>query len=251
DETPSMARIARLCADLPRDCCERIELDPLSFAAVSTLARQTGRVAREIYEATGGNPFHVTEFLAAERSAIPRSVRDATLARAGTLSLHGRRTLECASIFPRQIDQELLRELAQDADCAGVEECMRAGMLHARGAVLAFRHELARRALLDAISPLRLREMHGVALKLLKRKGNVSAAELAHHAQEAGLNQDLVAYSLRAADEATALGAHSESVEHLSRAIAYGAGLSNAERAALLERQAHESDQCGAYELPI
>jgi DNA-binding CsgD family transcriptional regulator/tetratricopeptide (TPR) repeat protein len=249
DEAPSQSRLVGLWTDLPRDCCERIELEPLSPAAVSMLAGQSGRAAHEIFEVTGGNPFHVTEFLATERTSVPHSVRDATLARTSRLSSHARRTLDCASIFPRQIDQETLRILAEDTNFAGVEECMRGGMLHVTGEALAFRHELARRAVHEAMSPLRRRELHMVALELLKTREHVRAAEVAHHAQEAAATKDLVTYSLRAADDAAALGAHRESIAHLARALEHGTWLSNAERAHLLERRAEAGEQCGAFEM--
>ncbi|HEV7632943.1 MAG TPA: AAA family ATPase, partial [Steroidobacteraceae bacterium] len=102
DEAASQSRLAALYADLPRDCCERLELLPLSAAAVSQLAG-TRMSGGDVFEATGGNPFHVTEYLATPPPAVPHGVRDATLARASRLSALARRTLDCASIFPRQI----------------------------------------------------------------------------------------------------------------------------------------------------
>ena len=247
----AQSRLAALWADLPRDCRERIELQPLSRSAVSLLADRSGRAARDVYEVTGGNPFHVTEFLATDSSAVPHSVRDATLARTSRLSARARRTLDCASIFPRQIDQEMLQVLADDKDHSGVEECMQAGMLHAVGNALAFRHELARRAVQDAISPLRRRELHTAAMNLLKSRPNVRAAEIAHHAQQAGAGADVAAYSLRAADDADALGAYRESVAHLARALLHSPDLSNAARADLLERQAQSGEQCGEFEIAV
>src|SRR6202012_5509090 len=101
-------------------------------AAVAKLSAGVGWSApEEFYSITGGNPFHVTEYLATGRAAVPRSVRDATLARTARLSSYARRTLDCASIFPRHIDQSLLRAMTQDANDEGVEECMRTGMLSA------------------------------------------------------------------------------------------------------------------------
>jgi DNA-binding CsgD family transcriptional regulator len=247
DEGPSRSRLAALWADMPLECRERIELERLSPAAVATLAARGGHAAaQEIYSVTGGNPFHITEYLATDRSTVPHSVRDATLARTARLSSRARRALDCASLFPRQIDQASLRVLTEDAEDAGVEECMRAGMLSASGEVLAFRHELARRAIHEAMSPLRRRELHVAALELLKSRENVRAAELAHHAQQAGVARDLVLYSQRAADEADALGAHRESVAHLTRVLEHGSWLSNAERADVLQRQAEAGEQCGA-----
>ncbi len=247
EEVPSRDRLAAFWSDLPRDCRERIELQPLSPAAVNTLAARCSHVMQDIYAVTGGNPFHVTEFLATERATIPRSVRDATLARTAGLTSHARRTLDCASIFPRIIDQSLLRNLAEDPDHAGVEECMRAGMLHATGDALAFRHELARRAVHEAMAPLRRRELHTAALQLLKAHEGVRAAELAHHAQQAGALEELVLQSQRAATEAEALGARHESMAHLARMLEYGAWLGDSERADVLQRQAEAGELCGSF----
>jgi DNA-binding CsgD family transcriptional regulator/tetratricopeptide (TPR) repeat protein len=249
DEATSRDRLAALWGDLPLDSRERIELHALSPAAVSALAARNNHSDTDLYAVTGGNPFHVTEFLATDRVSVPRSVRDATLARTVRLSSRARRSLDCASIFPRTIDQSLLRELSDDAEFAGVEECMRAGMLNANGEALAFRHELARRAVHEAMAPLRRRELHQAALELLKARGQVRPAELAHHAQQAGAVQDLVRYSREAAAEANALGARRESVAHLGRILEFGTWLSNAERADVLQRQAEAGEQCGALEL--
>ncbi|MFC3076628.1 ATP-binding protein [Phenylobacterium terrae] len=246
DEPQSSARLASLWADMPRDARERIELEPLSAAAVARLARRRGRLPAEVFQATGGNPFHVTEYLAYERDVVPRTVQEVTVARAARLSPHARRTLECASIFPRQIDEETLRNIASDHDHKGVEECLATGMLNARGAALAFRHELARRAVNESLSPLRRRELHTAALVLLKGREGARAAEIAHHAEQAGSAADLVRYAIRAAEEAGALGAYGEAVAHLSRAIEHG-GFADGERAQLLERKAFCAHFCGEF----
>jgi DNA-binding CsgD family transcriptional regulator len=249
DEVPSRERLAALWGDLPREARERLELQPLSRAAVSTLAARGNHADTDLYRVTGGNPFHVTEFLATDRASVPRSVRDATLARTARLSSLARRTLDCAALFPRVIDQSLLRDLTEDAEFAGVEECMRAGMLLASGGALSFRHELARRAVHEAMAPLRRHELHQAALQLLKARGQARAAELAHHAQQAGATEDLVRYSRQAAEEAYALGARREAVAHLGRVLEFGTWLSNTERAEVLQRQAEAGEQCGALEL--
>jgi DNA-binding CsgD family transcriptional regulator/tetratricopeptide (TPR) repeat protein len=247
DEPDSQGRLASLWADMPRDARERIELLPLSIEAVGQLASREGRISREVYEATGGNPFHVTEYLAAEGEGVPRSVQEVTVARAGRLSAHARRTLECASIFPRQIDEQTLRLIAGDAEHAGVEECLASGMLNAREGALAFRHELARRAINEAMSPLHRRELHAAALDLLRNRSDARAAEIAHHAEQAGAFAELTLYAIRAAEEAGRLGAYREAVAHLTRAIEHGGGLSDGERAQLLERKAFAAHFCGAF----
>ncbi|WP_293905160.1 AAA family ATPase [Phenylobacterium sp.] len=249
DEGGSQGRLAALWADMPRDAHERIELPALSLDAVSTLAQALGRPAREVFEATGGNPFHVTEYLATSGEGVPRSVQDATLARAARLTAGGRRALDCASIFPRRIDEPLLRVLAEDGHHVGVEECLRAGMLEARNGALGFRHELARRAVHEAISPLRRRDLHAAALAVLKGRDDGRAAEAAHHAEQAGAAEDLVLFSVKAAQEAAAVGAHSDAVAHLAKALAQGDGPAGLARADLLERQAEAGEQCGAFDI--
>lgn len=250
DEAASQSRLAALYADLPRDCHDRVELQPLSQAAVSQLAGAR-MPAAEVFQATGGNPFHVTEYLATPPPAIPHGVRDATLARASRLSAQARRTLDCASIFPRQIDEETLFVLAEDRDHLGTEECLRGGMLKAKDGALAFRHELARRAIHDAMAPLHRRNLHAAALKQLQSRPQTRAAECAHHAQHAGALQELVQYSIRAAGEAAALGAYRENIAHIARALEHGVHLSNAQRADLLEQQATNGELCGAFDVAM
>jgi len=247
DEPDSQARLASLWADMPRDSRERIELPPLSMEAVAQLAHRRGRTARDVFASCGGNPFHVTEYLEVDQGGVPRTIQELTVARAAQLGAGARRTLECASIFPRQIDEAVLRRIAGDADLAGVEECLASGMLHARGEALAFRHELARRAINEAMSPLRRRELHKAALDLLKAEGARGAAEIAHHAEQAGAGEDLIQYSIRAAGEAGALGAYREAMAHLGRAIDYGQALPDEARAQLLERKALAAHFCGAF----
>lgn len=251
DEPDSRTRLASLWADMPRDARERIELQALSLEAVAQMSVRSGRLAREVYRATAGNPFHVTEYLAAEADVVPRSVQEVTLARAARLTAHARRTLDCASIFPRQIDEPTLRLISDDADHSGVEECLGSGMLTARTDALAFRHELARRAVNEAMSPLRRRELHAAALGILKQRGDARAAEVAHHAAQAGAMTDLLQFSIRAAEEAAKLGAFREVVAHLSRAIDQRQLLSEAERALLLERQGFAAHYCGDYATAI
>ena len=60
----------------------RLSSQPLSPEAVARLAERRGVDADELYRSTGGNPFFVSEVLAAGPGEIPQTVRDAVLARA-------------------------------------------------------------------------------------------------------------------------------------------------------------------------
>src|SRR5262245_26569734 len=68
-------------------CAEvrRLGLEPLSPEAVSTLAKGSSLEAGELHRRTRGNPFFVTEVLAAGGASLPPSLRDAVLARAARL----------------------------------------------------------------------------------------------------------------------------------------------------------------------
>jgi hypothetical protein len=60
---------------------DRLALRALSPAAVAALAGPGGPEPAHLYEVTAGNPFYVTEVLAAAGPGIPATVRDAVLTR--------------------------------------------------------------------------------------------------------------------------------------------------------------------------
>jgi predicted ATPase len=82
DETGPTHPLRRVTGELPSGVTRRVRLRPLSPVAVKTLAREAGRAESELHAITGGNPFFVTELLAAgdEEGEVPVTVRDAVLA---------------------------------------------------------------------------------------------------------------------------------------------------------------------------
>ena len=68
----------------------RVELRGLSRASVAALARGATVDPDLLHDRTGGNPFFVTEALAADTDGVPGTVRDAVLARAARLSTRPR-----------------------------------------------------------------------------------------------------------------------------------------------------------------
>ncbi len=86
----------------------RMQLPALSAAGVRQLLDAAGSAldADAIFQRTGGNPFYVTEVLAAGSETVPATVRDAVLARVARLSRAGRRSLarlRCLAGEPRWI----------------------------------------------------------------------------------------------------------------------------------------------------
>ncbi len=96
-----------------------LELAPLSEAAVASLA---GDDAGEVYAATGGNPFYVTELLASRTTAeLPPSVANAVVGRASRLDDAARRLVELVSVVPNRVSTSLLDSVMPGWAGAAVE----------------------------------------------------------------------------------------------------------------------------------
>jgi DNA-binding CsgD family transcriptional regulator/tetratricopeptide (TPR) repeat protein len=216
----------------------RLRVPPLSQAAVTDLARPHGVDGDELFRRTAGNPFFVAEALAAPGEELPETVRDAVLARASRLSAPARSLLEAAAIVPGQAELWLLEALAGEfIDHA--EECLVSGMLSATGSRVAFRHELARLAIEDSMSPIRRAALHREALAALAAHDG-DTARLVHHADAAGDEEGVLRWAPPAAERAASSGAHREAAAHYARALTL------ADRVALPRRA--ELFQCLATE---
>ncbi len=231
---------------------DRLHLDPLTIAGVQQLAGQAGRDAAGLFRLTDGNPFFLTEVLAAGDERLPLSVRDAVLARAARLEPQARALLDAVAIFPRAAELSLLERLAPD-ELPAVDQCIANGMLSMDGAAVGFRHELARLAIQDAIPAMRQIELHRAALAIMVSSPSLrpDPARLAHHAEAA---QDAVAtlrYAREAAEQAAGFGAHREAAAQYARAIrAVGDGQPTV-RAELLERASYEAYLTGELDEAI
>ena len=220
---------------------ERVSLARLSPSAVTTLAEPHGLDADDLYRKTAGNPFFVTEVLAAgSADEIPATVRDAVLARAARLSTAATTVLEAVAVVPPQAELWLLQSMTGDEELS-LEDCIASGMLVPVPRGVAFRHELARLAIEDSIDPSRRLELHRAALRALAAvpAGELDVARLTHHAEAAGDVEAVLRYAPRAAEQASALGAHREAIAHYALALAVNRGLSLEQRTELLERRAH------------
>jgi DNA-binding CsgD family transcriptional regulator/tetratricopeptide (TPR) repeat protein len=220
---------------------ERLKLEPLSPAAVATLAEPHGVDPDELYRKTEGNPFFVTEVLAAGEGEIPDTVRDAVLAHAARLSSAARALLEVAAVVPPPVELWLLEPLAADV-FDQLEECLTSGMLTASPASVAFRHELARLAVEESLAPNRRVALHRKALAALadRPSGAPELARLAHHAEAAGDGEAVLEFAPAAAARAASLGAHQEAAAQYARALRFAEDQPLEARAELLERRSHE-----------
>jgi DNA-binding CsgD family transcriptional regulator len=220
----------------------RLHLEPLTQAGVAELAAPRGLDAAELFAKTGGNPFYVTEVLAGDSGVVPATVRDAVLARAARLDGSARAMLDAVAIVPQRLELWLLEAIAGDA-IAALDDCLASGMLCSEERSIAFRHELARIAIDEAINPMRRTELHCAALEAL-RAAPVDArdlARLAHHAEAAGDGLAVLEFAPAAANYAASVGAHREAAAQYARALRHADALDPGERAALLERHSFES----------
>jgi DNA-binding CsgD family transcriptional regulator/tetratricopeptide (TPR) repeat protein len=224
----------------------RLPLDRLSAAAVAELCDTAGVDRAGVYAVTAGNPYYVTEVLSAGSSdPVPATVVDAVLGRLRRLDPVSRAAVEQLSVVPAAADRRLVDALLPQgiASLAAAEE---RGLVSVTGHGVAFRHELTRRAVSDALPGAHRMALEACVLAALATRADVEPARLVHHAARAGDIDAVVRYAPVAAREAARSGAHREAVAHyrlaLEHAVAYGA----AERAALLEGSAVEVYTAGS-----
>ncbi|HEY7009336.1 MAG TPA: AAA family ATPase [Jatrophihabitantaceae bacterium] len=219
----------------------RIDVRPLSPSAVALLAAPHRVDADDLYVRTDGNPFFVTEALAAGGAEIPDTVRDAVLARTRRLSAQARQVLDAVAVIPQHAELWLL-EAAAPESVDRLDECLAGGMLRAESGHVLFRHELARKAVEDSLPPTCRVALHRRVLSALSERPESADnyARLAHHAEAAGDARAVVRYARQAAERAAAVGAHRESADHYATVLRFSELLSLEERGELLQHQAHE-----------
>ena len=219
----------------------RISLAPLSADAVQSLASGSGLEASALYQLTGGNPFYVTEVLQAGMAQVPASARDAVLARAAGLTGESRAVLEVAALTSARVELSLLEAAAACAP-SSVDQLLTCGLLTAEadGGSLRFRHEIARRAVQEAIAGHRRAAIHGQILAALRSSGTADEARMAFHAEGAGDAPAVLCYAPAAARRAAGLGSHRESAMQYQRALRFAAETDTATVAALYDGLADE-----------
>jgi DNA-binding CsgD family transcriptional regulator len=228
----------------------RLQLRALTIDAVGTLAAGTGVDAAALHRATGGNPFFVIEMLGAGGTALPPTLRDAVLARAARLTPAGRRALDAAAVLGSRFAPSLLASMGLDD--GAVDECLMSGALVRDDGIVAFRHELSRAAILDALLPARAVELHALALAAWRRSpGSDALAALAHHAEAAGDGAAVLEFAPRAARRASELRSHREAAEQYARALRWAHALPPADRATLYEDRSYECYLTGEMEAAL
>ena len=211
----------------------RLRLPPFTADAVRDLAASTNLDPAELFRLTSGNPFFVSEVLANPGDIVPPTVVDAVLARVRTLSPAAQAALDRLAVIPSGAEIDLLRVLV--GDLAPVAEAERAGVVAVRGEVVAFRHELARRAVIESLPASVRLQLNADVLCSLLTGPDCDPFRALHHAAEAGDDAAVITHGEAAAREATRVGAHQQAAACYGQVLARGHRLSTGRRAALGE----------------
>jgi DNA-binding CsgD family transcriptional regulator/tetratricopeptide (TPR) repeat protein len=200
-----------------RQSTVRFSVDPLTVEAVGYLASESRHDPADLHRVTGGNAFYVTEILATGED-LPGSVSDAVMARVRRLTPPAQRVVEGVSVAPRDLVVDHALALS-GAELSDIDEATLSGVVVARGARLAFRHELARSAVEESLPMGRRLSLHREMIDLLRADEDLDLARLAHHASRAGDGSLVVEYAPEAARQASLRGAHREAAEFFELAL--------------------------------
>ena len=122
------------------------------------------------------------------------------------------------------------------------------GLLTVSPAAVAFRHELARRAVADSLAVARRVELNRRVLQALVGREGADLSRIVHHAAQAGDTDAIVGYGPAAARDAAGAGAHREAVAHYRLVLGHRERFAPAELAELLEGYAVECYTIGTAE---
>jgi ATP/maltotriose-dependent transcriptional regulator MalT len=204
---------------------------------VERLAADTGYDAESVYSVTAGNAFFVTEMLAAS-GALPATVVDAVLGRVRQLDEGTQRALEQLSVVPSRVEHRVVEALVGGLDM--LAEAERRGMLHVDRERVAFRHELARRAIEHSLPQTRRVALNRAVVTALLASPEPDLARVVHHAVQAGDVATIVRYGPTAGREAARAGSHRQALTHFEQVLAHEDQLAAEERPRVLEEYAWE-----------
>jgi DNA-binding CsgD family transcriptional regulator/tetratricopeptide (TPR) repeat protein len=232
EEVPRNHPLVLVVGDLPASAVHRVQLAPLSMAAVEAVATRFVGSAESLYTKTRGNPFLLSEALMAPAGDVPVNVRDAVRGRAARLSPTGRAVAEMISVVPSQTERWLLDSFPE-FKLEALDECLQYGLIEFNDTTAWYRHELVRGAMEESLTPPRRRELNAFVLDVLSSR-EADSARIVHHARRAHDQPAIARYAPEAARRASAAAAHTEARAHFRIAVEYSDGLDLEDQAQLL-----------------
>jgi ATP/maltotriose-dependent transcriptional regulator MalT len=217
---------------------QRLAVPRLSQSAVAVLAADSGVDPETLYSTTGGNAFFVTELLAASDTGVPSTVVDAVLARARQLDEPTQQALEQLSVVPNRVEHWLVERLVGRIELLAQAE--QRGVLRIDRERVAFRHELARRAIELSLPAARRVALNRAVVQALVTAPEPDLTRVVHHAVEGADVAAIVAYAPVAAREAARANSHRQALALFEHALRYESRLPAAELAGMLGDYAWE-----------
>jgi ATP/maltotriose-dependent transcriptional regulator MalT len=230
DGLANRRRLGRLVGELGRlPAVQRLDLQPFGREEVAQfLGRAGGEPGAadvdDVLRRTGGNPYFVRALAASGADATSGALADLLAHRLDALSDDARAVVQCAAIVSDLVPDRLLRHvsgLPDEAFDSAVRDAVADGVLRPDGAGYRFAHDLVRTAVSADLLPGERARLHGRVADALEHgaAGQVRAAEVAHHAAEAQDARRVLAWSVRAGDEAMRVWAPDEALHHFDRAL--------------------------------
>ena len=222
-----------------------LELAPLSESAVASLV---GDRADEVYAATGGNPFYVTELLGSAAVGRPAAVDHERRART---RVPARRRLAPPGGARLGRAEPRARVACWTRSCrtgpTAAVEPERRQLLEVGSAYVRFRHELARHAIRSSIPAAARRRLHAEILEALLADGRRPGG---HRPPRGGGGRGGVVcdYALIAARRAAELESNREAYSLYRRAASFVDRLPAPEQATVLEELASAAYAVGRLE---
>ena len=232
DDIDDAHPLRRLLGALATQPVQRLQLHPLSRGAVVDLAAETGVDVDGVFTITRGNPFFVTEVLASPEARVPVTVVDAVMARVRQLPQPTRAALEQLAVVPSRVQPAMVRALVGDVEVLEVAEQRR--VLEVRADGVAFRHELARLALLRSIPRTRQAGLHQNVLDVLLSHDRPDLSRVVHHAVAAGDVDTVLSKGQEAARQAARAGSHRQALAHYEQVVMHLSLLTPPEQARVL-----------------
>jgi len=223
--------------DIPPQHMTRIQLSGLSLTAVQTVVAESGLDPTDVLTATRGNPLLVTEMSSGAGGDVPTSLQDSLTARMAKLTIGSLEMLKTLAVIPEPIPREDAVRLP-GVDEVRLEECVQRAFLEGGAEMVAFHHDLIRRAVESAMTDIeRLTKSRAVLEGL---PADTLPGLLVHCAVEADDVDRLLDLAPRSARYAAATGSHRQAVEDFREVGPYLDRLSPDVLGSLLDEWARE-----------
>jgi DNA-binding CsgD family transcriptional regulator/tetratricopeptide (TPR) repeat protein len=225
---PTLAEWARL------PIVERLQIEPLDTDDVRTLVRAAhGTPLPEddlasIVSRADGNPFFAEELTTASEhyagSQLPWQLADLLLVRLDRLSDDARLVVRVSAVAGRRVPHDILAAVV-DLPAARLDAALRDALdahilqVTSSGRGYTFRHALLAEAVYEDLLPGERVRLHADYAAIVAARTDRSAAELARHARASHDYPTAYEASVRAGDDAMAVAAPQEAMQHYEAAL--------------------------------